>query len=289
MRTLKVAIQGIAASYHHEATRLYFKDDVDIIECNTFKNVCEQLAHNGIDYAVMAIENSIAGSILPNYNLIKDYKFFIIGETYLHIGFHLLANKNVSIEDIRYVESHPMALAQCTNFLSEHPEMVIVEGDDTASVAKRINLENYKNRAAIAGTSAASLYNLEIVQPDIGDIEENYTRFLIIAKHNPFEDNGDKSTVRFELSDSPGLLSDVLGMIALHRANLTKIQSLPVNGKPNRYAFYLDMEWESAEEHVELLKKIDRMTRNFSVLGWYRKDKRVINISQKENSLCLTE
>ncbi len=288
MRTLKVAIQGIAASYHHEATRLYFKDDVDIIECNTFKNVCEQLAHNGIDYAVMAIENSIAGSILPNYNLIKDYKFFIIGETYLPIGLHLLANKNVSIEDIRYVESHPMALAQCTNFLSEHPEMVIVEGDDTASVAKRIRSENYRDRAAIAGPAAAALYNLEIVQPNIGDIEENYTRFLIIAKHNPFEDNGDKTTVRFELSDSPGLLSDVLGMIALNRANLTKIQSLPVNGKPNRYAFYLDMEWESAEEHVELLKIIDRMTRNFSVLGWYKRHRMVLDNLQMNKSVCLS-
>lgn len=271
MRPMKVAIQGIAASYHYEASKLYFKEDFEIIECSTFKNVCERLALNDIDYAVMAIENSIAGSILPNYNLIKDYGFCVIGEIYLHIGFHLLANKNVALQDIRWVESHPMAIAQCTGFLSEHPEMAIVAGEDTASVAKKIHCGNFTDRAAIAGTSAAKMYDLEILEHNIEDTHQNYTRFLIIAKHCPFDEKADKSTISFQLPHAHGRLSEVLKAIADYNVNLTKIQSVPIVGRPNEYSFYLDMEWESGEEHSALLNEIKQKTLEFSLLGQYKK------------------
>lgn len=271
MRPLKIAIQGIAASYHHEAARLYFKDDFEIVECNTFKNVCMRLAYNDIDYAVMAIENSIAGSILPNYNLIKEYGFSIIGEIYLHIGFHLLANKNVAISDIRCIESHPMAIAQCSGFLSKYPDIVVVAGDDTASVARKISREKSADRAAIAGTSAATVYGLDVLEENIEDTRQNYTRFLIIAKHSSFEEKADKSTISFELPNSLGELSEVLKLVAEHDCNLTKIQSVPVVGKPNEYSFYLDLEWNSAEEYSTLLKEIEAITLNFAVLGRYIK------------------
>jgi prephenate dehydratase len=280
MRPLKVAIQGIAASYHHEATKLYFKEEVEIVECNTFKNVCERLKKNDIDYAVMAIENSIAGSILANYNLIKNYRFFIMGEIYMHIGFHLLANKDVSLKDVRYVESHPMALAQCTEFLSQYPHISVVSGDDTASSAKKIQEGNFSDRATIAGLGAASLYNLEVLEHNIEDTKQNYTRFLIISKHCPYEENSDKSTISFQLPHSLGQLADVLDTIAHNRANLTKIQSVPVIGKPDEYTFFLDMEWDSADEHANLLMEIEQMTKNFSVLGWYKKNSLALSKAQ---------
>jgi len=280
MRPLKVAIQGIAASYHHEATKLYFKEEVEIVECNTFKNVCERLKKNDIDYAVMAIENSIAGSILANYNLIKNYRFFIMGEIYMHIGFHLLANKDVSLKDVRYVESHPMALAQCTEFLSQYPHISVVSGDDTASSAKKIQEGNFSDKATIAGLGAASLYNLEVLEHNIEDTKQNYTRFLIISKHCPYEENSDKSTISFQLPHSLGQLADVLDTIAHNRANLTKIQSVPVIGKPDEYTFFLDMEWDSADEHANLLMEIEQMTKNFSVLGWYKKNSLALSKAQ---------
>lgn len=288
MRPMKVAIQGIAASYHHRASSLYFKEDYEIVECPTFKNVCERLRGNDIDYAVMAIENSIAGSILPNYGLIKDYNFRIIGEIYLPIEFHLLANRNVLLEDIRCVESHPMAIAQCSGFLAEHPEMVVVEGADTASVAKKIRTGRFTDRAAIAGVEAAVLYELEILKHNIEDMSQNYTRFLIIAKHCPYDDKANKSTISFELPNEYGYLSYVLENIAYRHANLTKIQSLPVPGKPNKYSFYLDMEWESVEEQETLLTELKSITKNFSVLGWYKKhEPELINAKQNLN-VCLT-
>jgi len=273
MRPLKVAIQGIAASYHHEASKLYFKDDFEIVECGTFRNVCEKLATNDIDYAVMAIENSIAGSILPNYNLIRDNGFYIIGELYLRIGFHLLANDNVKLEDIKLVESHPMAIAQCTEFLAKHPNITVVTGSDTASVAKKIVEGKYTDRAAIAGAGAAGHYNLEIVKSNIEDNPENYTRFLIIAKHCPYDEKADKSTITFELPDSTGQLSTVLNIITEYKVNLSKIQSVPVPGKHNKYAFYLDLEWETKDQHDYLLSEIEKMTRKFALLGLYKSDK----------------
>lgn len=275
MRPLKVAIQGIAASYHHEASRLYFKDEFDIVECSTFKNVCDKLATNDIDYAVMAIENSIAGSILPNYNLVKDYGFYIIGELYLHIGFHLLTNKNVVLKDIKWVESHPMAIAQCMEFLSKHPEMTIVTSGDTATVAKKIKEGNYTDRAAIAGTGAAEYYDLEVLRNNIEDNAENYTRFLIIAKHCPYDEKADKSTISFELPDGVGQLSGVLNIINEYKVNLSKIQSVPVPGRPDKYSFYLDLEWETKDQHEYLLKEIEKVTRGFAFMGQYKKD--VIN------------
>lgn len=281
MRPLKVAIQGIAASYHHEATKLYFQEEVEIIECTTFKNVCEQLKKNSLDYAVMAIENSIAGSILANYNLIKEYKFFIIGEVYLNIGFHLLANKNVDLKDIRFIESHPMALAQCTNFLANHPDINVVTGNDTASVAKKIQEDGLKDRAAIAGITAAKAYGLEVVKENIQDVRHNFTRFLIIAKYCPYEDIADKSTISFQLPHSLGQLANVLDTIAHYKANITKIQSVSIPGKPNEYNFFLDMEWESKDEQINLLMEIEHMTHNFSVLGWYKRNEWILTEAQK--------
>jgi prephenate dehydratase len=203
-----------------------------------------------------------------------------MGEIYMHIGFHLLANKDVSLKDVRYVESHPMALAQCTEFLSQYPHISVVSGDDTASSAKKIQEGNFSDKATIAGLGAASLYNLEVLEHNIEDTKQNYTRFLIISKHCPYEENSDKSTISFQLPHSLGQLADVLDTIAHNRANLTKIQSVPVIGKPDEYTFFLDMEWDSADEHANLLMEIEQMTKNFSVLGWYKKNSLALSKAQ---------
>ncbi len=172
MRNFKVAIFGAAASFHDIAAHKFYGEEVDSIECYTFRECCEKLANNDVDYAVLAIENSVAGSILSNYNLVDEYKLRIIGELYLKIELHLLALKGVRIEDIEFVHSHPMALAQCSNFLQKHPNKEIIEEQDTASCVKNIHDKNLRNTAAIANEFAAVKYNVPRLYSNIENISE---------------------------------------------------------------------------------------------------------------------
>src|SRR6187431_2861439 len=181
-KKLRVAIQGITASFHEVAALTYFEQPIETVECLSFHSLCEALKHNKADYAVMAIENSIAGSILPNYFLLQEYHFSIMGELYLPIHMHLLALPGIQLKDIRSIESHPMAIRQCTEFLYTLNGVEIRESDDTALSAKRVKELKLKNTAAIANEQAAKKYGLQILEKRIETHKKNFTRFLILSK-----------------------------------------------------------------------------------------------------------
>lgn len=271
MRKPRIAIQGIAASFHDEAARNYFGNDIEIIECNSFKTACMVLSENMADYCIMAIENSIAGSILTNYNLISEHDLTIIGETYLRIQLHLMALSEVSIKEIKHVQSHPMALNQCQEYLANYPAMQLLESFDTAGCAKQIKEENMKWTAAIASEQAAIKYGLKILQRNIETNERNYTRFYILAKGNVEEAHSDKATLAFELDHSPGSLAHALKILEKNFVNVSKIQSVPIIGKPNQYRFYLDIEWLDKMLYKKCLNLLKKKTSFLSVLGKYKK------------------
>lgn len=275
MRNFKVAIFGTAASYHDLAAQKFYGQEVDIVECFTFRQCCEMLKVNNVDYAVMAIENSIAGSILSNYNLIDEYDLRIIGEQYLKIELHLLALAGVKMEDLEYIHSHPMALAQCSEFLVRYPQMKIIEQGDTASCVKNIRDKNLRNTAAIANSLAAETYGLSVLASNIENNKQNFTRFIVLSKGDSKPEYPNKASLCFRLKHEVGTLSDVLNVIRKNGITLSKIQSVPVMGEPMEYAFHTDVEWEQYSQFQEALKKIQKKTRDFSVLGEYVKAKMI--------------
>ena len=273
MSRKRVAIQGIKASFHEEAALKFFGGDIETIECNSFKQTCEELKTKRADFVVMAIENSIAGSLLPNYTLLRDYHFSVIGEVYLHIQLNLMALPGVKFEDIVRVESHPIAIRQCDDFFNEHPHLKVAESVDTAACAKRIQEEQLKDVAAIANKLAAETYGLEIMERRIETNKKNYTRFLILTdnKDTVIED-ANKASISFQVADEPGSLVKVLNVFAEHNINMSKVQSMPVLGKRNQYNFYIDLEFPSKSDYDEAVRKILRYTVNFAIMGEYRKN-----------------
>lgn len=273
MEKKRIAIQGIKASFHEEAAFKYFGEDIETIECNSFKNTCEALKQKKADFVVMAIENSIAGSILPNYVLLRDYHFSIIGEVYLQIQLHLLALPGVKFEQIKKVESHPIAIRQCDDFFNEFPHLNVIESTDTAACAKKIRDEQLIDTVAIANQLAAKTYGLEILERRIESNKKNYTRFLILTENKDNEiTESNKASLSFQLIDEVGSLAKVLNIFAEHFINLSKIQSMPVLGKRNQYNFYVDIEWNNKADYEEVIRKILRYTVNFTIMGEYKKN-----------------
>lgn len=273
---VRVAIQGIKASFHEEAAFKYFGSDIETIECNSFKQTCEKLEKGDADFVVMAIENSIAGSLLPNYTLIRDYGFAITGEVYLPIQLHLLALPGVAFEDVKYVTSHPIAIRQCVDFFDEYPHLQVVESVDTAACAKKIQDEGLTDTVAIANTLAAETYGLNILERRIESNKKNFTRFLILKNDKKDEDRPvNKASICFQVSNHVGALSDVLKIFADHQVNLTKIQSMPVLGKRNEYYFYVDIEWKNMVNYDTVVRKTLKYTVNFNIMGEYLKNDKV--------------
>lgn len=272
----RVAIQGIRASFHEEAALKFFGDDIETIECSSFKQTCEALKSKKADYVVMAIENSIAGSLLPNYTLLRDYRFSVIGEVYLRIQLHLLALPGVKFEQVKNVESHPIAIRQCIDFFDEYPHLNVKESIDTAACAKRIRDEQLTDTVAIANQLAAKLYDLEILERRIESNKKNYTRFLILTDHqHSFIPNANKASLSFQTPDEVGALAKVLNIFAEHEVNMSKIQSMPVLGKRNEYNFYVDIEWNDTNQYQAAISKVLRHTVNFTLMGEYLKNDRV--------------
>lgn len=271
MRNFKVAIYGTAASYHDLAAQKFYGQEVDTMECFTFRQCCEMLKTNTADYAVMAIENSLAGSILSNYNLIDEYKLRIIGEQYLKIELHLLAAEGVTMEEIEFIHSHPMALAQCSEFLIRYPHIKIIEYGDTASCVKDIRDRKLKNTGAIANELASVVYNIPVLHSNIENNRQNFTRFIILSKGDSKPEHPNKASVCFRLKHEIGSLSDVLNVISKNGITLSKIQSVPVFGEPNEYSFHTDVEWEHYDKFQKAMKAVQNKTRTFSVLGEYVK------------------
>src|ERR1700760_3805418 len=268
----RVAIQGIRASFHEEAAFLHFGEDIQTIECNSFKQTFDALKNGEADYLVMAIENSIAGSILPNYSLMMSYNFPVVGEVYLPIQLHLLALPGVKFEDIKYVTSHPIAIRQCVDFFDEYPQLNIVESNDTAACAKRIRDEQLTDTVAIANTLAARLYGLDVLERRIESNKMNFTRFLILTHHeNVVKKPANKASLCFQASNKVGSLAKVLNIFAEENLNMSKIQSMPVLGKRNEYNFYGDIEWDEPKQYDSGIRKILKYTQNFNILGEYER------------------
>lgn len=220
----RVAIQGIKASFHEEAAYKFFGRDIETVECNSFKQTCDVLDENKADFVVMAIENSIAGSLLPNYTLIREYNFAVVGEVYLPIQLHLLALPGVKFEDIKIATSHPIAIRQCVDFFEEFPQIQVIEGNDTAACAKKIKDNQLKDTVAIANALAAETYGLDIIERRIESNKKNFTRFLILRKDKTEVEKGiNKASICFQVGHHVGALSQVLQIFAELNVNLTKI------------------------------------------------------------------
>jgi prephenate dehydratase len=268
-----LAIQGYEGSFHQVAARAFFGEQVEILPCATFPELVHQAsAGKTTSGGVMAIENSLAGSILPNYNLLQKSNLFVGGEVYLQIDQHLMVNPGVTLADIREVHSHPMALQQCLGFLGKYP-WKLIEKEDTALSAKQVQQRKSKHIAAIAGPLAASLFGLDIVAPNIHDVKNNYTRFLILQQHATVVQGANKASINFHTDHAKGRLSQVLTMIAAHDINLSKLQSFPLAGSQFKYGFHADIEFDALEQYDALVKALKPVTKFLRVLGVYKKGK----------------
>jgi prephenate dehydratase len=272
-KKIKVAIQGISTSFHEVAALTWFHEPVEIIECMTFHALCEALDKGKADYAVMAIENSIAGSILPNYFLLQQYHFNITGEIYLPINLHLLALRGVKLRDVACIESHPMAIRQCSEFLHALNGIEIRESDDTALSARKVKELKLKNTAAIANEFAAKKFGLQILERRIETHKKNFTRFLILNRRSVQTADANKASLSFEVANEVGSLADALMTFKTNSINLTKIQSIPIIGKPNEYSIHVDVEWKRRKNYDEAMKQVLRQVKNLNVLGEYKKAK----------------
>ncbi|WP_346864156.1 prephenate dehydratase [uncultured Draconibacterium sp.] len=268
----RIAIQGIAGSFHEDAAQRYFEDEVEVVECKSFTTVCEFIDADKVDFAVMAIENSIAGSLLNNYQLIRDYHLRIIGEIYIHISMNLLVNDGVEAKDIEHIHSHPIALQQCMEYIEQfYPNAQLHEKLDTAASSKLIAAEKLTNAASIANLRSADLYGLKILDTGIETNKKNYTRFLILSKHGNPTVGTNKASVCFEVGHFYGALARVLNTFAENEINLTKIQSVPKIGKPNEYTFHVDIEWDKPENYDRAIHQVLKSASSLSILGEYTK------------------
>ncbi|HWK05574.1 MAG TPA: prephenate dehydratase [Puia sp.] len=275
---VKVSIQGYEGSFHQVAAQQFFGKDVEVVPCATFREAIRVAASKKeSDGGVMAIENSIAGSILPNYNLLQKSNLRIIGEIYLQIKQNLLVNPGVKLEDIREVHSHYMALLQCVDFLEKHPQWKLVETEDTALSAKHLQQHRSKHIAAIASTLAADLFGLDVLAPAIQTMKNNYTRFLILQREDRAEAvaDSDKASVNFHTDHSRGSLARVLTKIAEGGINLSKLQSFPIPGSDWEYSFHADMEFDTLDQFNRVIASIQPITAELKVYGIYKKGKTV--------------
>ncbi|MFS4417890.1 prephenate dehydratase [Maribacter sp. 2307ULW6-5] len=270
--TLKIAIQGIRGSNHHQVALDYFGNDIELAECLSFDALVQQLLEAKADQGVMAIENSIAGSIIPNYALLYQNALHIVGEHYLNIHHHLMVLKGRQLSDIREVSSHPMALLQCKEYFKNFPNIRLVEDVDTAETAKRIKEQGLGHVAAIAPKVAAELYGLDIVADNIQTIKNNATRFIIVRTKNKVLPRKEinKASLRFITDHKRGSLATVLNVMSDCNLNLTKIQSLPIMETPWKYAFFVDVTFDAYHDFDKAKKLLDIMSENFTILGEYK-------------------
>lgn len=270
---LKVAIQGYPGSFHDVAASTYWSDQpLELVPADSFDILASLLIENKADVAVMAIENSIAGTILQNYRILRENGFWVSGEIYLRIRHQLLAKKGTSLQDIKQVASHPMAINQCRKFLSQYPHWKLVESEDTALSAMLISNAEKISKACIASSSAASLYGLEILAPDIETNKTNYTRFFIVNKSpKPIADDADKASVYIRIPDEKGQLLKVLQVIQDHDLNMSKLQSFPVIGSLREYFFHLDIEFDHIQQYHGLKEDLLGLTFEYDETGIYRR------------------
>ncbi len=276
----KIAIQGGYGAFHEIAAIRYFENEnIEIVPKNTFKDLFKALQQGLVDYGITAIENSLAGSILPNYTLLLESDMKIIGEIYLRIKQNLVALPGQTINDIKEIYSHPMALLQCQKFFEDYPHIKLIDSVDTALSAKDISDNKLTGIGAISSTLAAQKYNLEIVAASIETNKKNYTRFLILEEKNgkiKRNEKANKSSITFALAHKIGCLSKVLSILSYYDINLTKVQSMPIIGKEWEYQFYVDLEIEDYKLYKQAIDAIRPFTSNLQILGEYMKGKSIM-------------
>lgn len=277
----RIAIQGVPGSFHDVAAHQYFEgEEIEIICCNTFEDLFESIRQDSQVIGVCAIENTIAGSLLHNYELLKQHQVQIIGEQKLRISHSICCLPEEDWEDLTEVNSHPIALMQCREFLSKHPSMKIVETEDTAQSALNIKQQQLKGHAAICAKAAAEMYGMKVLQEAIETNKHNFTRFLIVAdpwqvdelnRQNNHTIN--KASIVFTLQHEEGSLSQVLSILSFYRINLTKIQSLPIIGREWEYQFYVDVVFDNVLRYKQSITAITPLTKELKILGEYEEGK----------------
>jgi prephenate dehydratase len=276
----KIAIQGYPGSFHDEVCKLYYGDQAIVVPADSFSILGNMLETGQVDKAIMAIENSIAGTILQNYRILREAGFWITGEKYLRIKHNLMSNKGVSFDDIREVHSHPMALNQCLKFLSKFDHIKMVETEDTALSAMHVKESKRKELASISSLKAAELYGLEILNEGIETNKTNYTRFFMLSKHRQKLDaKVDKASIYLRIPDVKGQLLKVLQVIDDHELNMSKLQSFPVLGKLREYFFHIDIEFDQLDQYERLRTELQKFTHEFTELGIYERDNSIRQIS----------
>ncbi len=271
----KIAIQGIKGSFHDIAAHQYFNNnDVELICCNTFEEIFQQMRDDYSRLGLMAIENTIAGSLLHNYELLRESGMTIIGEYKLHIEHSIMCLPEDDWSTITEVNSHPVALMQCRDFLSSHPEFKVVEAEDTAGAAEMISRKHLRGHAAICHADAAPLYGLKVLEQGIEDNKHNFTRFLLMCDPWSADKMRDlhhtnKSSIVFTLTHEEGSLSQVLSIFSFYKINLTKIQSLPIIGREWEYMFYVDVSYDDYVRYRQSIEAVRPLLRELKILGEY--------------------
>lgn len=271
----KIAIQGIKGSFHDIAAHQYFNNnDVELICCNTFEEIFQQMRDDYSRLGLMAIENTIAGSLLHNYELLRESGMTIIGEYKLHIEHSIMCLPEDDWSTITEVNSHPVALMQCRDFLSSHPEFKVVEAEDTAGAAEMISRKHLRGHAAICHAGAAPLYGLKVLEQGIEDNKHNFTRFLLMCDPWSADKMRDlhhtnKSSIVFTITHEEGSLSQVLSIFSFYKINLTKIQSLPIIGREWEYMFYVDVSYDDYVRYRQSIEAVRPLLRELKILGEY--------------------
>ncbi|MEL7120658.1 MAG: prephenate dehydratase [Bacteroidota bacterium] len=275
-KPLRVCIQGYKGAFHEIAARHCFdQEKIEIVPAHTFDELVQRIEKkDGVDIGLMAIENSLAGSLMYNYKLLNESDLNIIGEVYLRIKQNLMVLPGVKIENLKEVHSHPMAIAQSRKFFEAHPHIRLVEMEDTALAAKAIREKGLKDVGAIASTLAAEVYDMEIIAPGIETNKKNHTRFLILDNEEFVPKNEpEKVSLCFAVDHTVGSLYKVLAVLAAYNINLTKIQSTPIVGHPWEYFFFIDFLSEGMVSYSQAIEAIRPLTHNLKVLGAYKQGK----------------
>ena len=281
-RMKKIAIQGELGSFHDIAARQYFDgEQVQMVCCSTFEQVFEQIKRDPTVIGFTAIENTIAGSLLHNYELLRDSGMTIVGEHKLRISHSIMCLPDEDWGNLQEVNSHPVALMQCRDFLNEHRGLKVVEVADTAGAAADISRGCLRGHAAICHRDAARIYGMKVLQEGIETNKHNFTRFLVLAHPSQADRLRDlrrvnKSSLVFTLPHEEGSLSAILSVLSFYKLNLTKIQSLPIIGKEWQYMFYIDLSVSEYTRYRQAINAITPLTRNLKLLGEYENGKQSI-------------
>ena len=264
-----MAIQGVAGSFHEEVARQWFGPTPAVVQCADFPTLFEALQSGRAEQAVMAVENSLAGTLLPNLALLQEASVQVVGETYLRIGLHLMARPGTSLEELKTVHSHPIALRQCERYLRAKG-LTLVDSEDTADSARLVAESDLTHLGAVASRRAAELYGLNILAEHVETNPRNFTRFLILSRKASTVHEPNKASLSFQLTHEPGSLAKCLQTIGDCGLNLTKIQSMPIIGRPNEYHFHLDLTWPTREAWQNGLIRLRAETLDLRIFGEYQ-------------------